>query len=197
MLVGDIMTAPAQSIRPEATLAQAIATLGGAGLSALPVVDDDGRVVGIISEGDVLRQSLPSDPRAHLRLTTATSSGEPLVGDLMTSGPECTTARQDASEVARTLSRRGWKSMPVTDDAGTLLGMVSRSDFLRALALTDAVIVEALHDAFTQAGHPEWHASVEGGHVTVSPPGDELGSAAEAIAATVPGVRSVQLGQDE
>ncbi|MFC7492199.1 MULTISPECIES: HPP family protein [unclassified Knoellia] len=196
MLVADIMTTPARSIRPEATLAQAIALLGGAGLSALPVVDRDDRVVGIISEGDVLRQTLPQDPRAHLRLTPAASREEPLVGELMTADASCATAREDASEVALTLSRRGWKSMPVTDEEGRLLGMVSRSDFLRALALTDEVLVDAVHDAFTQAGHPEWHADVHGGHVTVSPPGDGMDTAAKAIAATVAGVRSVRVGQD-
>ncbi|WP_353950209.1 CBS domain-containing protein [Knoellia sp. S7-12] len=188
------MTKPAESIHPGATLEDAIAKLGRARISALPVVDRDRRVVGIISEGDVLRQRLPADPRAHMIPSAPTSAGEPSIEAVMTADPQCATPRQDCSEVAFTLARRGWKSMPVVDDDGRLLGMVSRSDFLRALAQPDAVLSTAVHNAFTQAGHPEWRAVVHHGHVTVSPHAGDQDGAAVATAATVAGIRSVELG---
>ena len=195
VLVAEVMTAPAESIHPGATLDDAIAMLGRARISALAVVDGDQRVVGIISEGDVLRQRLPADPRAHLRPSAPTSTAEPRIQELMTTGPSCATPQQDSSEVALTLARRGWKSMPVVDDEGRLLGMVSRSDFLRALSQPDSVVTTAVHGAFAEAGHPEWRAIVHHGHVTVSPRAGGMTGAAVAVAATVAGVRSVEIGE--
>ncbi|MEO7268747.1 MAG: CBS domain-containing protein [Knoellia sp.] len=195
VLVTEIMTAPAESIHPEATLEEAITKLARARVSALPVVDRDHLVVGIISEGDVLRQRLPADPRAHLRPVAPTRAVEREVHEVMTADPQCATARQDSAEVALTLAGRGWKSMPVIDEESRLLGMVSRSDFLRALSQPDAMVAAAVHDAFAEAGHPEWRATVQHGHVTVSPRAGRLGGAALATAATVAGVRSVEVGE--
>lgn len=195
MLVADMMTAPAESIHVQATLDEAIRALGRARVSALPVIDVAHQVVGILSEGDVLRQRLPADPRAHLRPTAPASVVELEVRKVMTAAPQCATARQDAAEVALTLARRGWKSMPVVDEQGRLIGMVSRSDFLREMSRPDTVLAAAVHDAFAQAGHPEWQATVHDGHVRVSPATDDLGGAAVATANTVAGVRSVELGE--
>lgn len=195
VLVAEIMTAPAESIHPEAKLEEAIRALGRARISALPVVDQDQHVVGIISEGDVLREQLPADPRAHLRPTAPTSAIEREIQEVMTADPECANSRQDSAEVAITLARHGWKSMPVVDEEGRLVGMVSRSDFLGALSRPDTILADAVHDAFAKAGHPEWRATVRHGHVTVSPRAGHLGDAAMATAATVAGVRSVELGE--
>lgn len=196
MLIVDIMTTPVESISPDAPLEDAIDTLARARVSSLPVIDHDLRVVGIITEGDVLRQRLPADPRAHLRPTESPPALDQLVSDVMSADPRCATDHQDSSEVALTLSRRGWKSMPVVDERGRLLGMVSRSDFVRALSLPDATLSDAVVRAFAQAGHPEWHATVHHGHVIVSPAPNDLTGAALATARTVAGVRSVALAQE-
>lgn len=194
VLIAELMTTPVESIRADAPLEDAIVMLGRARISTLPVVDRNLRVVGIISEGDVLRQRLPQDPRAHLRPAESPPAVDHAVSDVMSSDPECATVRQDSSEVALTLSRTGWKSMPVVDDQGCLVGMVSRSDFVRALAQPDSTLAEAIIEAFAEAGHPEWRATVHHGHVTVTRPTNGLAGAAVAAAATVAGIRSVQLG---
>ncbi len=193
MLIAELMTKSVESIHPDAPLEAAIAVLARERVSALPVVDDDHRVVGIITEGDVLRLRLPEDPRAHLLPTRPMATVDQRVRDVMSAEPECATEHQDSSHVALILSRRGWKSMPVVDDHGALVGMVSRSDFVRALARPDTTIEAAVRDAFAEAGHPEWRASVHHGHVSVSPLAGRLGRAAVATAATVTGVRSVKL----
>jgi CBS domain-containing protein len=190
MLVGDVMTAPAVSIRGDASIEEAIRLLGTAGITALPVVDEDERVVGILSEADILREPLPRDPRAHLRPSEATEPQNGLVGDVMTVDPLCVTARADCADVALTLADTGWKSLPVVDH-GQLVGMVSRSDILRSLAVTDEVVAGAVRSAFDAAGHPEWRATVRAGHVTVAPLPAHLAEAALGTVATVPGVRSV------
>lgn len=196
MLVADVMTSPAVSIRRGATLEDAIQLLGAAGISALPVVDAELRVVGIISEADVLREPLPPDPRAHLRPQEAISRRDRTVDEVMTVDAVCATTHTDCSDVALALADTGWKSMPVVEE-GRLVGMVSRSDILRSLAVPDTVITQAVLGAFAAAGHPEWVAVVRSGHVTIDPPDTNLVEAALATAATVPGVRSVQLGSTE
>ena len=193
MLVADVMTSPAVSVRGGAPVEDAIHLLATAGISALPVVGPELRVVGIVSEADILRQPLPRDPRAHLRPSESTLRRDRTVEDVMTVDAVCVTSHADCSEVAEALADTGCKSMPVVEE-GRLVGMVSRSDILRSLAVPDGVITRAVLAAFAAAGHPEWAAIVRSGHVTVDPPGADLAEAALATASTVPGVRSVQLG---
>jgi CBS domain-containing protein len=193
MLVADVMTSPVVSVRRGAPLEDAIHLLATAGISALPVVDPELRVVGIVSEADILREPLPRDPRAHLRPYDPTVRRDRTVDDVMTVDAVCVTSHADCSDVAAALADTGWKSMPVVAD-GRLVGMVSRSDILRSLAVPDTVITQAVLGAFAAAGHPEWAAVVRSGHVTVDPPDRDFAEAALATASTVPGVRSVQLG---
>lgn len=193
MLVADVMTAPVVSITRDRPLEEAIRLLGTAGISALPVVDAQQGVVGILSEADILRQPLPQDPRSHLRPVEPSPLTDLLVEDVMTVDAVCALAHTDCSEVALALADTGWKSMPVVED-GRLVGMVSRSDILRALAVPDALLTQAVLGAFAAAGHPEWVAVVHSGRVTVEPPPPDLVEAALATASTVPGIRSVELG---
>ena len=67
MLVREIMTSPAHKVDESASLEEALQTLVTARVTSLPVVDGGGRLVGIISEADVLREHLAPDPRAHIR----------------------------------------------------------------------------------------------------------------------------------
>ena len=95
----------------------------------------------------------------------------------------------------RTTSHSVWPSatVPVVEGGGQLVGMVSRSDILRSLAVHDEVVAGALRSAFDAAGHPEWRATVHSGHVTVDPVPAHLTEAALGTASTVPGVRSVRM----
>ena len=90
------MTSPALSVPRGAALEEAIAILGRSGISSLPVVDEQGAVVGIVSEGDVLRDQLPRDPRAHLRASLPTLARERTVDDVMTPDPRCVTPTRTA-----------------------------------------------------------------------------------------------------
>lgn len=193
MLVAEVMTTPAMSIRREAPLTEAIAVLGSQGISAVPVVDERDVVVGILSEADILRQSLPEDPRAHLRPIEPVSALDSVVGEVMTVDPVCVPPHGDCADVAQVLADTGWKSMPVVED-GRLVGMVSRSDILRSLARSDADLTTAVAAAFAAAGHPEWTATVRAGQVYVVCPDADLEAAAVATASTVAGVRGVQPG---
>ena len=194
MLVSEVMTSPALSLPRSATLDDAVELLGGAGISALPVVDESGRCVGIVSEADVLREPLPRDPRAHLRPATVVDATSRALADVMTPDPRCVSATDDSAQVAALFAQTGFKSLPVVDDDGRLVGVVSRSDILRAMSVSNAALSDAVATAFTEAGLPGRGFTVQAGHVTVTPSDDGLDDAVASVVATVPGVRSVRLG---
>ncbi|CAN7455456.1 CBS domain-containing protein [Knoellia sp. LjRoot47] len=193
MLVSEVMTSPALSLPVSATLDDVVELLGGSGISAIPVVDEAGRCVGIVSEADVLRQPLPRDPRAHLWTTSATSGPSPSLDEVMTKDPTCVAPTDDCADVAALFARSGFKSMPVVDD-DRLVGVVSRSDILRAMSVSSASLADAVSKAVTSVGMPERTVTVQSGHVVVTPTGDGLDDAVVAVVSTVPGVRSVRLG---
>ncbi|MFW5474939.1 HPP family protein [Knoellia sp. CPCC 206450] len=193
MLVSEVMTSPALSLSRDATLDDAVELLGASSISAVPVVDDDGRCVGIVSEADVLREPLPRDPRAHLWSTAPSSAPSRTLADVMTRDPQCVAPSDDSAEVAALFARTGFKSLPVVED-DRLVGVVSRSDILRAMSVSSAALTDAVGRAFASAGLPVRAFVVQSGHVTVTPTDDGLDEAAVAVVATVPGVRSVRLG---
>jgi CBS-domain-containing membrane protein len=118
-------------------------------ISALPVVDeDDGRVVGIVSEADLLRKEEYQDEqdephwleRHRERVARAKAGARTAAGvmstPVVTVDPEATVPM-----AARLLARHGIKRLPVVDDKGTLVGIVSRADLLRPFMRDD----EAIH----------------------------------------------------
>src|SRR5262245_321265 len=77
MLVREIMTTPVITVSPESTVRKAIRTLFQNGIAAAPVIDEDGRLVGIVSELDLLRDEFSPDPRAQARVTEAPTTCPP------------------------------------------------------------------------------------------------------------------------
>jgi CBS domain-containing protein len=193
MLAREIMTSPAHSVREDVSTQAALTLLARAHLTSLPVVNLDGELVGVISEADVLRTALQPDPRAHLR--PMTHPGEELprtVAEVMTPHPHTAREETDVAELARTFSQQSWKSIPVVRGRH-LVGVVSRSDVVRALARPDDQIRHDVSRAFARDGRPGWRATVAGGVVEISgattPRDREL---ATSIAAAVSGVRRVE-----
>jgi CBS domain-containing protein len=130
----DIMTVGAATVRESDTLSRAVELLTDHRISALPVLDDEGKLTGILTEGDFLRLS-----GFHL----ATVLGRPLearrrelegslVREVMTH--DCVTTEPDASlyDVVELMDQRELKRLPVVAD-GKVIGLLSRSDLLRAL----------------------------------------------------------------
>lgn len=198
MLVHEIMTSPAYRVHEGASLEAALQVMATARVTSLPVVDPDGHVVGIISESDLLKESLEPDPRAHMRLVPPPS--RPLlstVGQLMTAHPYTVREDQDVAELARTFATTGWKSAPVVR-GDVLLGVVSRSDVIRALARPDNEIQAEISGAFTEIGLDSWHADVTYGVVRITgTASDRERAAAISIAQSVKGVRRVALQESD
>lgn len=192
MLVRDLMSSPATSLRGGSRLDAAVQVLAAQRISAVPIVDAYDHVVGIVSEADVLREGLPSDGRAHLRpVQEAAAPWHQLVDDVMTVDPVTVEPSTDAARAAELMADMGWKSLPVVHER-KLVGMISRSDLMRALATPDGEIRRRILDEFVEIGRDEWQADVTNGVVTLH--GVEDGREtriARAIAGTVPGVRWV------
>jgi CBS domain containing-hemolysin-like protein len=160
----------------------------------MPVVDDERRLCGMLSEADLIRD-VADDPRAHERPVAIHPVDPPrTVGDVYTRSPVAVRPEDDVTTAVDVMSARGFKSLPVVDRNHRLIGMLSRSDVLRALARDDDVIAHDVVRLFEQLGHTDWTAEVDSGVVVVSGPDDSAQrSLAHAVTRTVAGVVSVHM----
>jgi CBS domain-containing protein len=154
MHVQELMTTPALSIGPEASLKDVATIFVERGISGLPVCDAENRVIGVISEGDILYKE--HDPRtgrkggalawlADGRSTPLVKSRAQLVREAMTSPPITISAWSSVSEAARLMTERGVNRLPVLKD-GELVGIVTRTDLVRAFTRSDEEIVHEVQD---------------------------------------------------
>ena len=141
MQVRDVMTREVVTVGPDTSAKYAAEVMADRGFAALPVVDDDYRLVGIVAEADVLQNRLPSDPRLHLRREEERPEQPPplLVRGVMTVGVRTVDSGADIADVARLLIDARLRSVPVLEH-GRLAGIVSRRDLLAALVRPDADI---------------------------------------------------------
>ncbi|MFC8597318.1 MULTISPECIES: CBS domain-containing protein [unclassified Isoptericola] len=194
MLAADIMTTAVATIGPDDRAEDALRALGDRAITAMPVVDHDGRLVGIVSEGDLLASGVARDPRSTLRRDAAGDRGLPWptvrVGDVMTRPVVTAVPNQDVASLVGTMLARGIHSVPVVLGA-RVVGMLSRSDVVRALARTDAQIAADVTAQLRGAGLDGCTCAVEDGTVRLvggSAADLRLGSS---LARTVAGVRAV------
>ncbi|WP_017594148.1 CBS domain-containing protein [Nocardiopsis potens] len=132
------------------------------GVSALPVVDADRKVVGVVSAADLLR-------RIEAPGTVEGSGSGASARDLMTTPAVTVTADATPVEAAERMRRRRVKRLPVVDGRGRLVGLVSRSDLLRVFFVRDDRIRWLVAEDVVRRGFglPGVAVSVEGGVVTL------------------------------
>jgi CBS domain-containing protein len=152
MLVREVMSSPAVSVRPETSLKRAIQLLDEHQITAMPVVDGAGTLVGVVSEADVIRDVLPVDRRLHERsVEVAGPSVQLVVADVMTHLPVSVSPDDDVARVVGFLVDTQLKSLPVVI-LGRVVGMISRRDVIAVLARQDALIEAEVDEALRQAG---------------------------------------------
>jgi CBS-domain-containing membrane protein len=142
MQVKDVMTRDVITVSPATPIHKAAQLMVDHGVSGLPVVDGEGAVVGIVSEGDLIVRQKPR-PRPswwrvffddgerlarEYRRAVGTTVGEVMTTDVITVGPE-----QPLESAALLLDRYHLRRLPVLED-GDLVGLVSRGDLIKALA---------------------------------------------------------------
>ena len=218
MLVRTIMAASVITIHPDDSLADAIALMNDHRLSGLAVIDRQGRLCGIVSEGDLLRR---------VEFGSATKEGHwwsgffesgglaeaykkangRKVSDVMSGGPVTIGPDASLAEAASLMEMHHVKRLPVEKD-GKLVGILSRSDFVKALgrfvapsyeeqATSDAEIRERVE---AEIADQKWsmdcriRVDVQGGLVKLSgyAASDEHKSAAQVAAENVIGVLAVE-----
>lgn len=193
MLVREIMTTPVVTVPRTATIKQAVRLLYEQDITAAPVVDAGGRMVGIVSEMDLLRGEFEANPRAFLRPEATHAGQSPTrVDEVMTPRVVTVGDGDDTMDLVELMITTGVKSVPVVH-GDELVGIVSRRDLMGLLAHGDERIrddvLAALRDCADTAS---FGAAVRDGVVELYGPGDERsGRIAEMVARTVPGVTDV------
>jgi CBS domain-containing protein len=195
MRAEDVMSSPVVTVRPGTPVKAAIGLVISHGFTALPVVDADDRLIGIVTEADLVRDRVVADPRTLIwRDEVPTVPTPPLtVGEVMTSPVTTVRRSADVAEVAKVMLDARIRCAPVVDGA-RLVGVVSRRDLLRTLARDDLTIVsDVRHLLAKYGGHGRWTVSVEEGVVTVVDEFDNLDDrhVATVLALSVPGVQAV------
>ncbi|WP_024756513.1 CBS domain-containing protein [Streptomyces exfoliatus] len=143
--VSDVMTHTAIAIGRDAPYKEIVALLDQWKVSALPVLEGEGRVVGVVSEADLLpKEEFRLDGPRPGEFDEAAKAGALRAGELMSS--PAVTVHPDATlaEAARIMATRKVKRLPVVNEIGMLEGVVSRSDLLKVFLRTDGEIEEEI-----------------------------------------------------
>jgi CBS domain-containing protein len=214
MRVSEVMTREVVTVRPETPIHEAAALMASRGISGVPVVEREGHVVGILSEGDLIIRQKPREPlpwwrqffadaealAREYRKAVGTTAGDVMTTEVLSIGPEA-----PLSAAAIILHEQRIRRLPVVAN-GRLVGIVSRGDLVRALASVapspavsrpDAEIVRELRErlrrepwATTTGVLAEAREGILALWGLVST--DAERSALETMARTVPGVRDVE-----
>jgi CBS-domain-containing membrane protein len=195
--VRDIMTTSVVAVRHDASFKEMAGMLRSRRISAFPVVDDRGRVIGVVSESDLLvKEAALADGSSlfaalrHIRedeKAAGSTAGELMTSPAITIGPDA-----QVEEAARIMYDKRVKRLPVVNAAGRLLGIVSRLDVLTVFSRPDkeisAEIVSSVLPGIVPKPWKDLHVAVRDGIVTIS--GEPLGE--PATRAVIDALRHVQ-----
>ncbi len=152
MRVLDLMTTEIVRVRPETTLRDAARIMVEARISGIPVTDDEGNLVGLVTESDFLRKEVDRGEimdtgllgilfTSRDSLAEAETVGEVMATELFTISPDATLV-----EAARAMTSHGVKRLPVVDREGKLIGVIARSDIVAAFTRPDELIEDELKE---------------------------------------------------
>ncbi|MEV4946758.1 CBS domain-containing protein [Streptomyces sp. NPDC053755] len=201
--VADVMTEKVVAVRPGAQFKEIVAAMERWKVTAVPVVEGEGRVVGVVSEADLLLKEEFHDRRLGLveqmrRLDATAKAGSLRAEDLMTAPAVTVAPDAPLPQAARVMAAQHVKRLPVVDASGTIQGIVSRSDLLKVFLrpdedLADDVRRDVIEHLFPLSRH-RVDVRVRAGVVTMS---GEVGDSAliplaERLARAVEGVVDVR-----
>lgn len=216
MRAADVMTTSLLTLPPDLPVAAAARMLAERGVSGAPVVDREGRLLGILTEGDLIRRlaAVTEKPRSWFLglFASAPAQAEHFarshgrrVRDVMTTAVESITEDTPVEQVAAILEGRGIRRVPVLRD-GRLAGIVSRADLLKvslesppeAASAPDAVIRRQLTRAMQDQPWVDAYfvfPEVQDGVVTLHGfcRSEEVKRGLRVLAEGIPGVREVRI----
>jgi CBS domain-containing protein len=139
--VRDVMTTAVVTVRPGTSCRELAALFREHRVTGFPVVGDDGKVAGVVSETDLLAVEAGEAPRHWPHRRRPAAAGEATAADLMTR-PAVTIGPDDlVRDAARRMRARRLQRLPVVDAGGRLVGVVSRSDVLSVFRRPDEEIL--------------------------------------------------------
>jgi len=193
--VSALMSHPVVTVTPDASIKDAARLLVTHGISALPVVDSAGELVGIISEADLLSIETRPDPRSQAMPIHPTAGSTPqAVSDVMTRKVITVTADSEVADAARVMIEADVKRLPVIRGR-RLVGIVSRRDLVKVIARRDGDLQAQLERRLKEVGLAggKGAISVVAGVATITAADSGFERRlAESVALTVPGVLEVR-----
>ncbi|MGW4490019.1 CBS domain-containing protein [Amycolatopsis sp. NPDC004368] len=201
MRARDLMSAPVVTVHPWVPAKEAAEVLFEHGFTALPVVDDDERLIGIVTEVDLIRGRIPADTRsAHLR-PEPPAPVDTTVEQVMSTPVTAMSSGTDVADLCEALVDAKIRAMPIVDGS-RVVGIVTRGDVVRVLAREDAAIaVDVRHRLEIYGGTGRWKVEVHDGLVRIVDRYDDTTDrhVATLLALAVPGVvgaETVSSGED-
>ncbi|HSP08716.1 MAG TPA: CBS domain-containing protein [Candidatus Dormibacteraeota bacterium] len=197
--VSAVMTSPVVTVAPETTFKDAVRLLRRKRVSGLPVVDSYGQLIGIVTEADLLNKVEGRDPESYLLESkrhradrahaAALDVASAMTRDVVSVQPDFPIAL-----AAREMHTRGIKRLPVVDERGKVVGIVSRGDLLTVFLRSDrdvrADVKRVLEEAAGRHGGLGLKARVASGVVDLSGSFEEK-SRCDALVRTVTAVEGV------
>jgi len=150
--ISEIMTTDVVTVSTETPLKEVARTLSEREISGVPIVGGDGRVAGVLAESDIVRQEQGAGAEREPGLLARLVEGPPLRIEARTAGeamnaPAVTIGPDDeVAEAARIMTDQGFNRLPVLDGGGTLVGIVTRADLVRAFTRSDEEIERELRE---------------------------------------------------
>jgi CBS domain-containing protein len=179
-IVKDVMTSHVISVNRDTPFAVIAAALREFHVSAFPVLDENDRVIGVVSESDLLAklalgggdEEMPGMITGILRHKELEKARGITAGDLMTASPVTVSPGDTVEHAARLMYLRGVKRLPVVDPDNRLIGIVSRTDVLAVYGRADSEIAADIRTGIlageTAADFGTFDATVADGVVTLS-----------------------------
>jgi CBS domain-containing protein len=155
MKVKDVMTTDVRTVAPGMSLKEAAQVMVEHRISGVPVVDHDGGVLGVLSEGDLLfKERTPEERPAALlawlfdplQLDESRKHAAHLVGEAMTAPAVTIGPERPLATAASLMLDRGVNRLPVVGRTGRLVGIVTRADLVRAFSRGDADVARDIRE---------------------------------------------------
>lgn len=175
--VGDVMTRAVVAVDRRTLFKDIVQRMAQWHVSALPVLEGDGRVIGVVSEADLLpkeefRDSDPDRPTQQRRLPDLAKAGAVSAEELMSTPAVTVHADAALAEAARIMALRRVKRLPVITSEGVLEGVVSRGDLLKVFLRTDNELADEIRrdivDVLFPAPEVPVHIMVTDGVATIT-----------------------------
>ena len=175
-IVSDVMTLPVVAVGRDARFKEIVRVMGEWKVSAVPVLEGDGRVIGVVSEADLLPKEEFRDrdlPRSEQirRLSDLGKAGAVTAEELMSTPAVTVHPDVTLAQAARIMAVKHLKRLPVVDDEDRLQGIVSRADLLKVFLRADEDIEEEVRRTVVSYLFPALshtiHVAVHDGVVTL------------------------------